>query len=171
MNIYLIGYRCTGKTSVAEYIGGRLGWPVLDADVELVKEQKQTIAQIVDAHGWDAFRQMEIAVLKRLSGLDEHVVATGGGVILNDINVQHMRQSGKIILLRAGAETIYKRLTGDQNTTDQRPALTDQDQFNEIVSMLETREPLYNSAMDFAVDTDSADIETVGRAILKKLSL
>ncbi len=170
MNIYLIGYRCTGKTSVSRWIGRHLEWPVLDADEELVREQGRTIADIVAAEGWSVFREMEKAVLKRLGELDHCVVATGGGVILDAENVAVMKKSGTVVLLRAGTETIYRRLVGDQTSVDSRPALTDKNQYDEIVSTLKTRTPLYESAMDFAVDTDDIPVEEVCRYILNRFT-
>ncbi len=161
MNIYLIGYRCTGKTSVSTEIGRRLGWPVLDADMELVQEQGRSIADIVAADGWSTFRAMEKTVLKRISAMERRVVATGGGVILDPENVAEMKKSGIIVLLKARPDTIYQRLTGDRNTGQFRPALTNQSQYDEIVSTLSTRQPLYEAAMDFCVETDTLTIAEV----------
>jgi len=93
MNIYLIGYRCTGKSSVGKSLAKILGWSFLDADVELVKEYKITISEIVATEGWESFRKKEKHVLKRLSSLDKHVIATGGGAILDEENVKNMKKS------------------------------------------------------------------------------
>jgi shikimate kinase len=166
MNLYLIGYRCTGKTSVGDALGKKLNCPVLDADLELVDEQKRTIQQIVDEDGWDGFRQLESTVLKRLSGLDRHVIATGGGVILNEENIAVMKSSGISVWLRAAPETIYRRMVGDEQSEAFRPALTDKGLYEEIEETLSARRPLYKKAMDYEIHTDTVSIDDVSRRII-----
>lgn len=169
MNIYLIGYRCTGKTSVGEALGKKLACPVLDADLELVAEQKRSIQQIVDRDGWDTFRQIETAVLKRLSGLDRHVIATGGGVILKEENIAVMKSSGTSVWLKAEPETIYRRMVGDEQTAAFRPALTNKGLYEEIEETLKTRQPLYEKAMDFDIHTDNLRVDEISRRIIARL--
>jgi len=170
MNIFLIGYRCTGKTSVGRSLAKSLGRPFLDADSELVKEQDMNISEIVRKHGWDAFREIESDVIKRVCNLDDHVVATGGGAVLNDKNVKHMKRSGKLVWLKAMPETIKKRILKDKNTKDCRPALTLKGSVEEIQETLLIRNPYYEKAMDFDVDTDDIGIDEVCHAIIKKLN-
>lgn len=169
MNIFLIGYRCTGKTSVGRSLAKSLGRPFLDADSELVKKQDLNISEIVRKHGWDAFRKIESDVIKRVCDLDDHVVATGGGAVLNDKNVKHMKRSGKLVWLKATPETIKKRILQDKNTKDFRPALTSKGSVEEIQETLLIRNPYYEKAMDFDVDTDDIGIDEVCHDIIKKL--
>ncbi len=75
MNIFLIGYRCTGKTFVGRSLAKSLGRPFLDADSELVKEQDLNISEIVRNQVWNAFREFESDLIKRLCGLDDQQVA------------------------------------------------------------------------------------------------
>jgi len=169
MNIFLIGYRCTGKTSVGRSLAKSLGRPFLDADSELVKEQDLNIYEIIRKHGWDAFREIESDVIKRVCDLDDHVVATGGGAVLNDKNVKHMKRSGKLVWLKATPETIKKRILRDKNTKDFRPPLTSKGSVEEIHETLLNRNPFYEKAMDFDVDTDDIGIDEVCHAIIKRL--
>lgn len=169
MNIYLIGYRCTGKTSVGKFLAKRLGRLFLDTDLELVKEQGLKISEIVHAQGWNVFREMEKAVIKRISTLDDTVVATGGGVVLDDNNVKHMKAGGVMIWLKASPKTIQERMLQDKTTEDFRPSLTSKDLTEEIRETLSTRNPYYEDAMDFFIDTDAVDIEMVSNMIIKKL--
>ena len=83
MNVFLIGYRCCGKTSVGQALAKRLERRFVDADAELVKQQSAGISEIVSSQGWDAFRQMERKVINQLCATDDCVVATGGGVVLD----------------------------------------------------------------------------------------
>lgn len=94
MNLFLIGYRCTGKTSVGRFLAGVLGWGFIDADSELVKEHDMTIREIVARWGWNDFREKERIIIKKLCTLDRYVVATGGGAVLNDENVEGMKKRG-----------------------------------------------------------------------------
>ena len=170
MNIFLIGYRCTGKTCVGRSLAKSLGRPFLDADSELVKEQNLNISEIVSKQGWDAFREIESDIIKRVCALDDHVVATGGGAVLNDKNVKLMKRSGKLVWLKATPETIKKRILQDKNTKDYRPPLTSKGSVEEIHETLLNRNPFYEKAMDFDVDTDGIGIDEVCHAIIKKLN-
>ena len=170
MNIFLIGYRCTGKTSVGRSLAKSLGRPFLDADSELVKEQNLNISEIVRKQGWNAFREIESDIIKRVCALDGHVVATGGGAVLNDKNVKHMKRSGKLVWLKATPETIKKRIFQDKNTKEFRPPLTSKGSVEEIHETLLNRNPFYEKAMGFDVDTDDIGIDEVCHAIIKKLN-
>lgn len=166
MNIFLIGYRCTGKTTVAERLAGLMGRSFVDADVLLVEKAEMTVAEIVDAFGWDNFRDRETDVLTELCDLEDHIIATGGGVILRDENVAAMKKSGVVIWLKASVETIAERLTADVKSDEQRPALTDQGVVKEIKETLDFRTPLYENAMTFSIDTDDISIDEICEAIL-----
>ena len=169
MNIYLIGYRCTGKSSVGKFLAKKLGWQFIDADIELVKEHGMTISEIVAEQGWESFRKKEKAIIKRLNSLDEYVIATGGGAILDEENVKNMKKSGISIWLRANPETVKDRILKDETTEDSRPSLTSKGLMEEIEETLIYRNPFYENAMDFSVDTDNIDIENVCIAAQKKL--
>lgn len=169
MNIYLIGYRCTGKTTVGKSLADRLNWSFLDADVELVNQHDMSIAEIVAGEGWDSFRKKEKAIIRDLSALNQHVIATGGGVILNAENVRQMKKSGIVVWLQAAAETIQRRMACDHKTADLRPALTSKDLKQEIEETLAERQPLYERAMDFSVQTDNLEIDEICSAILANI--
>lgn len=166
MNIFLIGYRCTGKTTVAEKLAELTGKTCIDADVMLVDTAKMTVAEIVEKFGWDNFRDRETDVLNELCELKNHIIATGGGVILREENIAAMKKAGSVIWLKASVETIAERLTADVKSDDQRPALTDKGVIKEIRETLDFRTPLYENAMDFAVETDKASIDEICQEIL-----
>jgi shikimate kinase len=96
-------------------------------------------------------------------------VATGGGVVLNEDNVMLMKKSGRIIWLKATAESIKARMLQDKDTQDFRPALTLDSNISEIEETLHSRESLYKKAMDFFVDTDDRAIRVITDVIIKKL--
>ena len=169
MNLFLIGFRCTGKSSVGRSLSEKLGWPFIDTDSLLVIKQKMSIKEIVGAYGWEGFREMEHTILTKVCSSDEQVVATGGGVVLNEDNVMHMQKSGRIIWLKATPETIKTRMLQDKDTQEFRPALTFNGSISEIEETLHSRESLYKSAMDFFVDTDDCDIRVITDIIIEKL--
>jgi shikimate kinase len=169
MNIFLIGYRCTGKTSVGNALSKKLGLTFIDADRRLVEKEGKSIAGIVAELGWGYFRLREKEILKSICTLDGRVIATGGGVVLDPDNVAAMKSCGRLIWLQAAPETIRKRMRKDDQTTQQRPALTSRGAENEIESTLKFRTPYYREAMDFSIDTDGRPVGDVCEMILKRL--
>ena len=168
-NLFLIGYRCTGKSSVGRSLSEKLGRAFIDTDSLLVTEQRMSIKEIVGAHGWESFRKMEHLILKNICGSDGQVVATGGGAVLNADNVRLMQKSGKIIWLKARFEIIKARMLQDKDSQSFRPALTLSDSIIEIEETLQSRAPLYQKAMDFSVDNDDHDIRAVTNIIIENL--
>ena len=169
MNLFLIGYRCTGKTTVGKSIAEIINWSFVDADSMLVEEYGKHIKDIVDTEGWEAFRQRESSMLKQICTKKRQVVATGGGVVLDADNVRTMQDSGIIIGLGATAETTRKRLLQDINTANFRPALTDKGLVEEIEDMLSKRNPCYKSASDFFIQTDGIPVAEITQTIMQKI--
>ncbi|MDF1593438.1 MAG: shikimate kinase [Desulfobacterales bacterium] len=167
MNIFLIGYRCTGKTSVGYALSKKLRLTFVDADRRLVEKEGKTIAEMVAGQGWDYFRLREKEVLKSICVLDGQVVATGGGVVLDPENVAAMKRCGRLVWLQAAPETIRRRLLMDDRTTEQRPALTSRGAADEIESTLKERAPYYQAAMDFSIDTDGQSVGDICEIIVK----
>jgi len=165
-NVYLIGFRCTGKTAVGTVLADLLGRSFIDADVYIESKCGQTIAEIFAEGGEALFRRHETEALCELCAMDDVVVAAGGGAVLSDENVRMMKQTGKCVLLTAPAGTIYERMTADEKTDSQRPALTDKaDMMAEILHLLEYREPFYTRAKDFAVSTGQLDVAAAAERI------
>lgn len=163
MNIVLIGYRGTGKSSVATILAGRLRWDCVSTDAEIVARAKQSIPEIVKAHGWEYFRDLESDVCRDLGGKDSLIIDTGGGAILRPQNVQALKANGRLFWLTAEISTIEARIGGDT----QRPSLTGFKSFiEEIAEVLEERRPKYCSAADHAIPTDNRSVTHVVDTIL-----
>jgi shikimate kinase len=150
--LFLIGYRGTGKSTVARLLAERLRWTWLDADAMLEARFGRSIRQIFQQDGEPAFRLMEAAVLEDLCRLRRHVVATGGGVVLHGHNRDRLRAAGRVVWLTADADTIWTRLKADAATAERRPALT-VGGLAEVKELLRVREPLYRACADWTVDT------------------
>ncbi|MBI5591246.1 MAG: shikimate kinase [Deltaproteobacteria bacterium] len=167
MNIYLIGYRCCGKTSVGKALSRLLDRPFLDTDEAVVQKAGMTISEMVARNGWDAFRDMEKSIITQTTLLDHHIIATGGGVILNPDNVRNMKKAGRVIWLRVSPETVRERMAADLQTLIQRPGLTPTGSMNEIETVLFERQPLYEKASDAILDTDILGIDAICRKIME----
>jgi shikimate kinase len=170
MNLFLTGYRCSGKTTIGKTIAEAIDWSFVDADVILVRESGRPIKEIVAAEGWEAFRRMERSTLKQICTEDRQVVATGGGVVLDTDNVKAMKTNGMVVWLGASAGTIQKRMQQDKNTENFRPALTDKGRIEEIQGMLLKRNPYYESASDFYIGTDDLPVSEITKRIIEKLN-
>lgn len=168
MNIYLIGYRCTGKTSVGNLLAHRLGMEFADTDRLLEQRAGMHISNYVSRYGWESFRDLETEIIRDLSRQDGLVAATGGGVVLREKNIEYMKDTGLLVWLKAGPDTILSRMQGDENTRDQRPALSGDPLVQEVYETLKQRTPLYERAAQIQVSTDEADIETVCETLIEK---
>ena len=169
MNIFLIGHRGSGKTTVGGSLSDIIGWSFIDTDFQLVEELGMSILEIVDKKGWDFFRQKETAILKKICNHDNQIVATGGGIVLNKENRANMKKSGKIFWLKASFSTVKKRMLLDCKTKDFRPSLTSKEVDEEIKETLLLRKPYYEKAMDFSIDTDNLNIDGVCKAVITNL--
>ena len=171
MIITLIGYRATGKTTLAKLLAERLGWKWIDADVEIERWAGKTIARIFAEDGEPAFRDLEAQVIADLCRRKNLVLAAGGGAPLREENRKAMRQNGKVVWLAAQPETILRRMTGDITTAQRRPNLTDKDPLEEIIHLLARREPIYRETADITVDTENRTPDDLATEILTQLNL
>jgi len=169
-NLFLIGYRCTGKSSVGRSLAATLGRSFIDTDSLVVSENGMSIREIVVSRGWEAFRRLEHTTLQQVCTMGRRVVATGGGIVLDADNVKLMKKNGRIIWLKASSETIKARMLQDQTSEALRPALTSTDSISEIEETLAERVPLYQHAMDFSVDTDNVRLDAIADFIIENLN-
>jgi len=171
MNLFLIGYRCTGKTSVGEVLARQLGWRFVDIDRLVVESAGVSIVRMVVDHGWPFFREQERQALVSVSTGDRKVVATGGGIVLDERNISTMKQSGRIVWLTASEKTILTRQLGDSATVESRPSLTRQGLAAEITSVLAERRPIYEKAADRVIATDQRTIAATCKRIIAAMGL
>jgi len=163
MNIVLIGYRGTGKSTVGKNLAERLGRELVSTDAEIIRRARLPVPDIVQRFGWDHFRDLESEVCRDLAGKDRLIIDTGGGAILRQQNVDCLKKNGVLIWLTAAVPTIAERIGGDT----QRPSLTGAKSFTEEVEeVLRERQPKYKSAANHIIETDGRSVAEVVEAIL-----
>ena len=163
----LIGYRGTGKTTVAQKLAARLEIPACDSDVEIERSVGKSIADIFAQDGESAFRDREESVIAEiLSWSVSLVLATGGGAILRSSTRERLRQAGRVIWLTATPETILRRISSDAASQTMRPNLTALPMYEEIVAVLEQRTPLYAETAHETLETDTLTAEEIVETIL-----
>jgi len=165
MNIILMGYRCTGKTSAGRSLAGLLGVPFCDTDEMVERQTGHTIPRIVAEGGWSAFREAETAVIRELAGIDRSVIALGGGAVLDARNVERLKANGFFVWLFADAATIAARMEIDAANGSERPSLTGEPSACEMKAIMAEREPLYRRLADLVVDTTAIEAARVAEAI------
>ena len=146
-NIFLLGMRASGKTTVGKALAEILDCPCVDTDALVVAEAGQSIDAIVAERGWDAFRALEEAALVKAAALPGKVVSTGGGIVLSKTNRDLMYSSGVSFYLAADAGLLIARMLRDPNIA-QRPALTPLALHDEVAAVMSERESLYMASMD-----------------------
>lgn len=154
MIIYIVGYRCTGKTTVGRLLAGKLKWQFIDTDRQIEQQQGTSISTIVQKEGWSCFRQLEKKALKTISGRQNAVVSTGGGIVLDPENRDVIRKTGTCIWLKASIVTILDRLSRDPASSGTRPRLSSSGLEQETHELIEQRTPLYRQVHSFCLETD-----------------
>lgn len=165
-NIALIGYMGTGKTAVGQLLAEKLNRKFLELDWMIEEQAGKTIPDIFRQGGEIAFREYEIAATKNVAGEKNAVIACGGGIVLNKINIDRLRENGKTVYLIASPEVILARVSGEKG---QRPLLEVEDQMKTIREMLDFRKPFYERAADITIDTSELSVGQVAERIIEKL--
>ena len=157
MNLYLIGYRGSGKSTVAPLVAQALSssgplWETVDADDAVEEIAGTSIFEIFSKFGEAKFRELESKVVESLSVENQLVVSLGGGAPVSEVNRRRIRETGKSIWLRAEAELLWERISVDHRSQQQRPNLTSSGGLDEVIQLLEDRNPIYAECADFIVD-------------------
>jgi shikimate kinase len=144
-NIYLMGIMGCGKSTIGKYLAERLDLPFIDTDDVIVRQNNMSISELFAKYGETTFRSIEKNVIQDVSGLSGHVVALGGGAILDPQNWDCIVSSGTTITLSYPPEIIEKR----SRKKNQRPLLNQkcsEERLRRIVDLLQIRNPIYQKA-------------------------
>jgi shikimate kinase len=142
VNLYLVGFMGTGKTTVGRAVAQKLGFQLLDSDHEIERLRQRPVAQIFAGEGEPAFRRLEREFIERGHPGSRQVVACGGGLIVPPGMLELLQARGVVMCLHASLETILRRTQGNRN----RPLLNVPDPEERIRVLYAQREPVYRRA-------------------------
>lgn len=166
MNIALFGFMGVGKSSVGRLLADRMGLTFVDIDEEIVRRTGMTISAIFEEEGEARFREIEKEITGEVTGLDDRVIACGGGTVLDPNNLAALRSGSTMVLLTANIETIINRVEDEEGV---RPLLEVEDRKRRIEAILMKRHPAYIEAADLIVDTTGQDPQAIAEAIIENL--
>lgn len=167
-NIFLVGLRGSGKTTLGRMLAERLEVAFVDTDDMVVQRAGTSIADIVADQGWGRFREMEAGVLRDVCAGKGQIVATGGGIVLDPQNRDLLGQSGVVIYLMADIATLAARLAGNPLADQRPPLLSGVAPPQELAQCLRERGPLYMCLANHVLRTEKAPAVLV-EEVLEKL--
>lgn len=163
-NIILCGFMATGKSSVGKILAKMMGYKFLDMDAAIEKEEGVSIPQIFASRGEPAFRALEARMVERLADAQGLIIATGGGTIVNQKNLEKLKSCGVVVTLTADIPTILQRAGSGED----RPLLQTEDRVERIKSLLQQRASAYAQA-DIVLDTSLLTIEEAAQQLIGHL--
>ena len=166
VNLALIGFMGTGKTSVGRHVAEHLGFDFLDTDELIQSHTGRTIADIFAKDGEPAFRELERKVVQELSTREKTLISTGGGLPTNEENLSALKSFALVICLWASPEKIWERVKNQSH----RPLLHDADPQQKIRELLATREPFYKQA-DVLINTDLRSVREAAQQVALQYKL
>lgn len=164
MKIVLIGFMGSGKSAVAKALGKKLNLPVVEMDDEIVKIAGKSIPEIFDNDGEIVFREIEMGVAKSLSEKENLIISTGGGVVMNKLNIDYLGKNGVVVYLESAFEEIVKRIGG----RDDRPLFKHPDSAK---SLYKFRVALYQQYANKIQDTQKKSINKIVEELFVDLKL
>lgn len=171
MNLYLIGYRGCGKSTIAPLVAEALSasgalWETIDTDDAVEEIAGMSIAEIFSEFGEAKFRKLETEVIRSLSEQNQLVVSLGGGAPIIELNRRRICETGKSIWLRAEADLLWERISVDSQSDQQRPDLTSSGGLQEVVQLLKHRDPIYAECADFTIEIERQSPSEISRQIV-----
>lgn len=161
VNLALIGFMGTGKSSVGHAVADQLGFAFVDTDHLIEARTGRSIADIFAQNGEPAFRALEHQLVEELAARKQTVIATGGGLPVNPANLDRLKQHALIVCLWSSPEKIFERVREQSH----RPLLHDPDPLAKIRSLLATREPFYKQA-DVLINSEFRSIREVAQQVI-----
>ena len=158
LNLTLIGFMGSGKSSTGQILAGQLNFHFLDTDAMIEERAGKPITDIFADDGEAAFRAWESQVVGELETSTESVISTGGGLAANDSNLASLKTHSLVVCLWAGAEAIWQRVRRQSH----RPLLAGPAPRENIAKLLKEREPFYRKA-DVLINTEMRSLRDVAQ--------
>ena len=165
-SVALIGFMGTGKTAVGRALAKELGKRFIELDPLIEQKAGKSIPDIFQEDGEIAFRELEIAVTKEAAGEKDAVIACGGGVVLNKVNIDRLKKEAVIVYLTASPKAILRRTLHDD---EERPLLKVANPTQTIRELSRFRQPFYKRAAEITVNTSRLSIDSVVNQIITRL--
>jgi shikimate kinase len=141
--------RGTGKSSIGSALAERLAFRFVDTDEVIETLAGQRIADIVAQHGWVHFRELERKAVIQCAAADRQVIAVGGGTLMDEVNTQHLKAQGVVVLLLCDVSILQRRISAAGN----RPSLTGQGSaVTELANVWQMRRERYHAVADITFD-------------------
>lgn len=166
VNIALIGFMGAGKTSVGRLAAELLHFEYLDTDEMIQSETGRSITDIFARDGEAAFRALEQQTVGTLAARERTVIATGGGLPANPVNLASLKTHALVVCLWASPRKIWDRVKSQTH----RPLLNDPDPQKKIRELLAAREPFYRQA-EVLVNTDTRSVREVAQQVVHQFKL
>ena len=164
-NVCLVGPMGAGKSTIGRQLSNVLKKEFKDSDHEIVARTGASIPLIFEIEGEEGFRKRESAMIDELTAMQNLVIATGGGAVLNEDNRRWLKERGVVIYLYASVEQLYERTRRDRN----RPLLQTEDPKAKLEELMSARDPVYREVADMVVHTDDRSIKSVVKEIIVRL--
>jgi shikimate kinase len=143
----------------------RTGLLLFDTDELVTTKFGLSIPAIFAEQGEDVFREAEAEVVRRLRTEEPAIIVTGGGLVLSQENIDHLKSMGTVVWLTADAETLFERASRRGN----RPLLQGENPRATFNELWLKRQPFYARAADFRVETTGLTHDEVGDRILAEV--
>jgi shikimate kinase len=166
VNIALIGFMGTGKTSVGRLVADQLHFEYLDTDELIQTSTGRSITDIFTKDGEPAFRALEQKAVEELASLKKTVIATGGGLPVNPKNLASLKTHALVVSLWSSPEKIWERVRHQSH----RPLLHDENPQEKIRELLAARAPFYKQA-DVLLNTDLRSVREVAQQVVHQFRL
>jgi len=163
---FLVGPMGAGKTTIGRLIAKQMGLRFYDSDREVEKRTGASISLIFELEQETGFRKRECKIIEELTQLDDIVLATGGGAVLDETNRKILASRGHVIYLYAPIDQLLNRTSRDKN----RPLLQTDDPRIKLQELMAIREPLYREVAHTIIETNSSPVKNVVNNLLEILN-
>jgi shikimate kinase len=162
-NIFIIGSMGSGKTSIGKILAKNNHLSFLDTDHEIIRSCGYSIPDIFEKFGEKHFRNLETEQLRKMDTIENHVISTGGGIVLKDDNKKLMKSLGLIIFLDINISSQMDRVKNRKN----RPLLNDKNLKDNLLSLKKIRDPIYKKISNYIIDVSGKERNQVINEIQK----
>ena len=162
-NIFIVGSMGSGKTSIGKMLAKNNNLSFLDTDHEIIRSCGYSIPDIFEEFGEEHFRSLETEQLRKMNAIENHIISTGGGIILRDDNKKLMKDLGIIIFLDININSQIARVKNRKN----RPLLNNKNLKDNLLSLKKTRDPIYKKISNYIIDVSGKERDQVINEIQK----